>query len=489
MNDPSLRNRPESDAVHATPGVAAQKEAWSLSRRDLLLGVASSGLLLLTRSTLCGQDARPADAPLIPTAPDGFPHPLMAAPAGPGSVAGLAGGAGEVPPRCARQALLQRRALPAWGFRLGAVLFHLLFLMLNDERFMDGRVGATASSDSWMRRRRSSAATTAWCSGTPTRASASTSATSSISTATCRAAWPGCARSFAVFQRRGVRVYIDYNPWDTGTRREGRIRPRRAGETGAEPRGRRHLPRHDEPGRGASFAPGSTPCGPAWCSKARARCRWRTSTTITSPGRSGSTTARCPACCGTSGSSAATCSTRSTAGTATTRRTAHRLDERQRHDGLGKRLRLLGRLERARPAILRAMLPIQRRVRRACSPARSWTPLVPTEQPGVYASACGKGELRLWTLVNRGDQPVAGALLTVDLPPRPGVFRPGRGRGSGRHRLGPSAHLAWEHPAARHRLLPRGSAAARLARVRIASSTQQRAAAGPPQRRRDVPQS
>ena len=24
------------------------------------------------------------------------------------------------------------------------------------------------------------------------------------------------------FQRRGVKVYIDYNPWDTGTRREGK---------------------------------------------------------------------------------------------------------------------------------------------------------------------------------------------------------------------------------------------------------------------------
>ena len=27
------------------------------------------------------------------------------------------------------------------------------------------------------------------------------------------------------FHRRGVRVYIDYNPWDVGTRREGNAGP------------------------------------------------------------------------------------------------------------------------------------------------------------------------------------------------------------------------------------------------------------------------
>src|SRR6185369_12233290 len=31
---------------------------------------------------------------------------------------------------------------------------------------------------------------------------------------------PGVRRVVEAFQKRGVRVYIDYNPWDTGTRRE-----------------------------------------------------------------------------------------------------------------------------------------------------------------------------------------------------------------------------------------------------------------------------
>jgi formylglycine-generating enzyme required for sulfatase activity len=63
-------------------------------------------------------------------------------------------------------------------------------------------------------------------------------------------------------------------------------------------------------------------------------------------------------------------------------------------------------------SILRAMLPIQRRYTGLFS-GEGWTPLVPTEQPGVFASLWEGGALRLWTLVNRGTKDVTGALLKV----------------------------------------------------------------------------
>lgn len=63
-------------------------------------------------------------------------------------------------------------------------------------------------------------------------------------------------------------------------------------------------------------------------------------------------------------------------------------------------------------AILRAMLPIQRRYHQLFS-SEQWTPLVTTTQPQVYASLWeGKG-LRLWTLINRSDKHVQGLLLKV----------------------------------------------------------------------------
>jgi len=63
-------------------------------------------------------------------------------------------------------------------------------------------------------------------------------------------------------------------------------------------------------------------------------------------------------------------------------------------------------------SILRAMLPIQRRFT-ALFNGEGWTPLVPTEQQDVYASLWEGGGLRLWTLVNRGGKSVGGPLLKV----------------------------------------------------------------------------
>lgn len=63
-------------------------------------------------------------------------------------------------------------------------------------------------------------------------------------------------------------------------------------------------------------------------------------------------------------------------------------------------------------ATLRAMLPVQRHFAALFS-GEGWTPLVHTEAPHVYASLWEEEGLRLWTLVNRHDQPVSGLLLKV----------------------------------------------------------------------------
>ena len=63
-------------------------------------------------------------------------------------------------------------------------------------------------------------------------------------------------------------------------------------------------------------------------------------------------------------------------------------------------------------SILRVMLPIQRRYS-ALFAGENWTPLVTTQIPDVYASLWQNGGLRLWTLVNRSESKVEGALLKV----------------------------------------------------------------------------
>lgn len=61
-------------------------------------------------------------------------------------------------------------------------------------------------------------------------------------------------------------------------------------------------------------------------------------------------------------------------------------------------------------SILRTMLPIQRRFTRLFNRGR-WTPLVPVEQRGVFASLWEDEGLRLWTLVNRTVTARDGVLL------------------------------------------------------------------------------
>lgn len=63
-------------------------------------------------------------------------------------------------------------------------------------------------------------------------------------------------------------------------------------------------------------------------------------------------------------------------------------------------------------SLLRALLPIQRRYRELFC-GEKWAPLVPAEQKDVYAGLWGGDGLKLWTLVNRSESPVEGVLLRL----------------------------------------------------------------------------
>ncbi len=102
-------------------------------------------------------------------------------------------------------------------------------------------------------------------------------------------------------------------------------------------------------------------------------------------------------------------------------------------------------------SILRSMLPIQRRFSSVFTGDR-WTPLVPTCQVGVYASLWQADGSRLWTLVNRRQEPVAGPLLEIEAQSGEEVFDVIRGEahpaGDDRRQ---AAHLR-EYSATRNRL-------------------------------------
>ena len=102
---------------------------------------------------------------------------------------------------------------------------------------------------------------------------------------------PGLRELVAAFQARGVRVFVDYNPWDTGTRREAVDDATAIAELvpwlGADGV---FLDTMKEAMPGLREATGRT--SP---SRASRRFRSRASAITTSRGRSGSRTATCPA--------------------------------------------------------------------------------------------------------------------------------------------------------------------------------------------------
>jgi formylglycine-generating enzyme required for sulfatase activity len=64
-------------------------------------------------------------------------------------------------------------------------------------------------------------------------------------------------------------------------------------------------------------------------------------------------------------------------------------------------------------SILRAILPIQRRYHDLFN-GEGWTPLVETMQHGIFASMWEGNGIKLWTLVNRHEHDVSGDLLTIN---------------------------------------------------------------------------
>ncbi|MCW5977390.1 MAG: SUMF1/EgtB/PvdO family nonheme iron enzyme [Bryobacteraceae bacterium] len=65
---------------------------------------------------------------------------------------------------------------------------------------------------------------------------------------------------------------------------------------------------------------------------------------------------------------------------------------------------------------LKSMLPVQRRYAPLFS-GEAWTPLVAAEMPGAFASLWEGRGLRLWTLVNRTDRAIEGPLLRIGAAP------------------------------------------------------------------------
>lgn len=63
-------------------------------------------------------------------------------------------------------------------------------------------------------------------------------------------------------------------------------------------------------------------------------------------------------------------------------------------------------------SILRTMLPLQRRFH-SLFIGEDWTPLVETNIEGVFASRWQANGIQLWTLINRHEHPVSGSLITV----------------------------------------------------------------------------
>ncbi len=76
----------------------------------------------------------------------------------------------------------------------------------------------------------------------------------------------------------------------------------------------------------------------------------------------------------------------------------------------------------------RTMLPIQRRYTDLFNNPAGWTPLVETVAPGIYGNLWEREGLRLWTLVNRAEEPVRGPLLCVTATPGERLYDLASGR-------------------------------------------------------------
>jgi formylglycine-generating enzyme required for sulfatase activity len=95
---------------------------------------------------------------------------------------------------------------------------------------------------------------------------------------------------------------------------------------------------------------------------------------------------------------------------------------------------------------LRAMLPIQRRFTTLFQ-SEGWMPLVPVERPGLYASLWQNDRMRLWTLINRTERTIEGPLLRVAPMPDHRYFDLLAGHAAGEQSDGDSVLLSGAVPA------------------------------------------
>lgn len=96
-------------------------------------------------------------------------------------------------------------------------------------------------------------------------------------------------------------------------------------------------------------------------------------------------------------------------------------------------------------SIVRSMLPIQRRFVSLFS-GEGWVPLVPAEKPDVYASLWEGDGKRLWTLVNRSKSEVDGPLLEVPDTPGAGYYDLIQGKEMDARKTGGAVRLSGRIP-------------------------------------------
>ena len=282
----------------------------------------------------------------------------------------------------------------------------------------------------------SSAATTRSSSGTPIRGSARTIATSSISSATCRAGWRACATPCASStpRREGLPAVQPMGHRHARERQEpdDEALARLVAAVG----GGRHLPGHDDrgsPGRLRQAVDAAAPGRGLRARRASVDRRDGAVQRLLGPGAFGLPRDRRVA--PEVARAAAHAAPDPPLGQVAPGRAGRRLAQRQRHPGVGEHLRLLEPVERRATGRPCAAWPRCCEPSPPCSAEGEWLPYYPTLAEKVYASCWQRNGVRLWTIVNQSGRPVDGPILEVEdqrerffdlwrgVPLEPGVAR------------------------------------------------------------------
>lgn len=387
-----------------------------VSRRDMLVRVASGCMCLAVPRVLHGRAAENEPTPLIPKDPDGFPLPLIEAPQDPNQWPAWRQALGQFRAEARKRLQYSDALYNRKDFAWVPCCFTCCFLMLNDERFLDARKGAYRVEqflDGELEKFGGYDAVVLWQAypriGLDER-----------NQFDFYREMPGGVDGLRQVVRRlharGVKAFLCYNPWDKGTRvggenhleslakmigdldadgvfldtmdRAGRdFRARLDGvRAGVALEGEAALPLqnlHDHHLSWAQWFRDSAAPGVLrnkWVERRHmqhqiARWEWNHTAELHMAWMNGS---------------------------------GMMVWENVFGQWVGWSSR--------DQSILRSMVPIQRRFVALFS-GEAWTPLVRTEQPQVFASQWGEGKERLWTLVNRADKPVEGPLLVFKASP------------------------------------------------------------------------